>query len=100
MFCLYLTVTSSATAIFCYWWLVPTAIYMLLWWRKSQAGYVLSLPYSDILSHSYFLLLVAGSHSYLYVIVVEKVPGWLHIPRDHLCVWILSGDLHSNLGKY
>lgn len=32
-------VTFSATAIFCYWWLIPTAIYLTLWWRKSQAGY-------------------------------------------------------------
>lgn len=32
-------VTFSATAIFCYWWLIPTAVYLVLWWRRSPAGY-------------------------------------------------------------
>ncbi|XP_064626580.1 protein YIPF1-like isoform X2 [Lineus longissimus] len=32
-------VTFAAAAIFCYWWLIPAAIYGLLWWRGSQAGY-------------------------------------------------------------
>ncbi|KAJ8311048.1 hypothetical protein KUTeg_011398, partial [Tegillarca granosa] len=32
-------VTFAATAIFSYWWLVPTAIFGVLWWRGNQAGY-------------------------------------------------------------
>ncbi|KAL5016089.1 hypothetical protein ScPMuIL_005678 [Solemya velum] len=32
-------VTFSATAIFAYWWLIPTGLVALLWWRKSDAGY-------------------------------------------------------------
>jgi protein YIPF1/2 len=32
-------VTYATTAIFAYWWLVPTALYGLLWWRGNQAGF-------------------------------------------------------------
>lgn len=32
-------VTFAATAIFTYWWLLPTVLYGVLWWRKSAAGY-------------------------------------------------------------
>ncbi|XP_064605673.1 protein YIPF1-like [Liolophura sinensis] len=32
-------VTIAATAIYCYWWLIPTALFGVLWWRGSQAGY-------------------------------------------------------------
>ncbi|KAL3869601.1 hypothetical protein ACJMK2_042268, partial [Sinanodonta woodiana] len=31
-------VTYAAAAIFGYWWVLPTAIFGLLWWRKSQTG--------------------------------------------------------------
>lgn len=32
-------VTLAASAIFAYWWLVPTLLWGLLWWRKSRAGF-------------------------------------------------------------
>lgn len=32
-------VTFAAAAIFSYWWLIPTALFGLLAWRKSQCGY-------------------------------------------------------------
>lgn len=32
-------VTFAATAIFSYWWIIPTMLFGLLWWRGSSAGY-------------------------------------------------------------
>jgi len=32
-------VTVATSAIFAYWWLMPTLLYGLLWWRNNQAGY-------------------------------------------------------------
>lgn len=35
-------VTLASAAIFVYWWLMPTLLYGLLWWRGNQAGYLFS----------------------------------------------------------
>ncbi|XP_046567040.1 protein YIPF1-like [Haliotis rubra] len=32
-------VTFAATAIFSYWWLIPAALFEILWWRGSQSRY-------------------------------------------------------------
>ncbi|KAK3090619.1 hypothetical protein FSP39_013182, partial [Pinctada imbricata] len=32
-------VTLAATAIFSYWWVIPTLLFGFLWWRGSKAGY-------------------------------------------------------------
>ncbi|GAB1603130.1 protein YIPF1-like [Argonauta hians] len=32
-------VTFAATAIFSYWWIIPSMLFGLLWWRGSSAGY-------------------------------------------------------------
>jgi len=32
------TVTFATTTVFAYWWLVPSALYGLLWWRGNQSG--------------------------------------------------------------
>jgi len=37
-----LAVTLASAAIFVYWWLMPTLLYGLLWWRGNQAGYLFS----------------------------------------------------------
>lgn len=31
-------VTLAATVIFCYWWLLPTALRLVFWWRKSRSN--------------------------------------------------------------
>jgi len=31
-------VTLAATVIFCYWWLLPTALRVVFWWRKSRSN--------------------------------------------------------------
>jgi len=36
---LVLLVTVATSAIFAYWWLMPTLLYGLLWWRDNQAGF-------------------------------------------------------------
>ena len=33
-------VTFAATAIFAYWWVVPSLLWLLLWWRGNHAGLV------------------------------------------------------------
>jgi len=33
-------VTVATSAIFAYWWLMPTLLYGLLWWRNNQAAFI------------------------------------------------------------
>jgi len=41
------SVTVATSAIFAYWWLMPTLLYGLLWWRNNQAGY--TYTYNELL---------------------------------------------------
>ena len=42
----FIVVTFAATAIYCYWWVMPTLLYMLLLWRGNHAG----LTYMEVIS--------------------------------------------------
>ena len=70
---LILTVTFAAAAIFSYWWLIPAAIYGVLWWRSSQAGYTF-LEILCVYGYSlaiYIPISVSSTHSWRYCVSMD-----------------------------
>ena len=68
---IFLLVTFAASAIFAYWWIVPTLLYMLLWKRGSQAGYTF-LEIICVYGYSlaiYIPISVSGAHTYLSLLI-------------------------------
>ncbi|XP_041357181.1 protein YIPF1-like [Gigantopelta aegis] len=62
-------VTFAATAIFCYWWLLPLALFGMMWWRGSRANY----SFLEVISVYGYSLAIYIPISILWVIQV----GWL-----------------------
>jgi hypothetical protein len=65
-------VTFATTAIFSYWWLIPTLLYCLLWWRGNQAGFT----YTELICIYGYSLAIYIPISLLWVINVTWLQ-WL-----------------------
>ncbi|XP_074641704.1 protein YIPF1-like isoform X2 [Tubulanus polymorphus] len=77
-------VTFAAAAIFAYWWLIPTGIFGLLWWRGNPAGYT----YMEIICVYGYSLAIYIPVSILWVIPYAWLQ-WLLV----LIGMILSGSV-------
>ncbi|ELT94599.1 hypothetical protein CAPTEDRAFT_178563 [Capitella teleta] len=77
-------VSFAATAVFLYWWLVPTGLYTLFWWRGSQAG----VSFTEILCVYGYSLAIYVPISILWVIPVDWL-RWLLV----MAGMVLSGSV-------